>query len=174
LSWQGGRALRVNSYDIGDKVRCRGLFGINKTTLRADADAGATTASVRSVTGWAATDVVVLNPNEATEEKLTVSSISGTTVTFTAALVYPHGTGEEAWELVDPTTVTLRVKNQAGTITAYTYALAEVTKDALGDFYRDQSLAAGSAGRWWYRFEGTGACETGGEHEFWVRDSQFD
>ena len=54
----------------------------------------------------------------------------------------------------DPTTVTLKVMVPAGTITTYTYALAEVTKSATGIYYKD--IALSTPGTWTYRWIGTG------------------
>ena len=58
--------------------------------------------------------------------------------------------------LTDPTTVSLTVKDPAGTSTTYTYALAQLTKSATGIYYRDVTMA--TAGKWLYRFAGTGSC----------------
>ena len=58
--------------------------------------------------------------------------------------------------LTDPTTVVLAVKDPAGTTTSYTYALGTVTKSATGIYYRDVTMA--TAGKWLYRFTGTGSC----------------
>jgi hypothetical protein len=57
--------------------------------------------------------------------------------------------------LTDPDTITLTVKNPAGTETAYTYALAQLTRSSAGIFYRDVGLD--KAGRWVYEWVGTGA-----------------
>lgn len=63
------------------------------TRLTAKAAAGATTISVASTTGWAVGDELAIAPsfNNYTEyEKVTISAISGTTVTFTPALNFTH------------------------------------------------------------------------------------
>ena len=57
--------------------------------------------------------------------------------------------------VTDPTTVTLRVKDPAGAVTVYTYALAEITKSTTGIYVK--TLAFSTAGDWWLRWEGTGA-----------------
>lgn len=57
----------------------------------------------------------------------------------------------------DPTTVTLSVRDPAGTITTYTYAGAQVIKEATGAFYYD--LALSTVGVYTYRWTGTGAVQ---------------
>jgi uncharacterized protein YfaS (alpha-2-macroglobulin family) len=54
----------------------------------------------------------------------------------------------------DPTTVTLNVREPDGTVTAYTYAAAQVTKAGTGDFYKDVSVDA--SGVWAWEWIGTG------------------
>ena len=71
----------------------------------------------------------------------------GATVRFSAAIAV-------AGVATDPTTVTLKTKNPAGTITSYTYALAEIIKDSVGNYHKDLALA--TAGTWYHRWEGTG------------------
>lgn len=56
--------------------------------------------------------------------------------------------------LTDPTTVTLKVRDPAGTETTYTLAGATVTKASTGVYYRDVALSV--AGRWVFRWLGTG------------------
>ena len=70
----------------------------------------------------------------------------------------------------DPTTVTLRVKDAGGTITVYVHP-ASITKLVTGIYYKDISVS--NDGVWYYRFEGTGACEAAGEYSFIVRTSEF-
>ena len=71
----------------------------------------------------------------------------------------------------DPTTVTLKVKDSDGTISTYTYAMGQITKSATGIYYKDIIVA--NDGLWYYRFEGTGACQAAGETQFRVRESEF-
>lgn len=59
--------------------------------------------------------------------------------------------------LTDPTTITLRVRDPAGVVTAYTYAAATVTRVSVGLYRKDLSIS--TKGKWTYRWEGTGACE---------------
>jgi hypothetical protein len=71
----------------------------------------------------------------------------------------------------DPTTVTLKVKAPGTALATYTYALGQVTKSATGSYYKDVSLNA--SGRWWYRWEGTGAVETAEEGWLEVREQRL-
>lgn len=67
----------------------------------------------------------------------------------------------------DPTTVTLKVGKPDGTVTSYTYALAEVTKSATGNYYKD--ITTDQVGIWDFRYEGTGTCVAVEELSFRVR-----
>lgn len=75
----------------------------------------------------------------------------------------------------DPTTVTLKVKNPAGTVTTYTYAGGTVTKDGTGAYHKDFTIPSSgdSVGGWEYRYEGTGAVTAAVENVFDVRESSF-
>ena len=73
--------------------------------------------------------------------------VVGDTVTLT-------NTFAVAGTATDPTAVTLVVTDPAGTATTYTYALAEITKSATGVYTKN--ITADSAGRWSYRWTGTG------------------
>lgn len=59
--------------------------------------------------------------------------------------------------LVDPTTITLNIRTPNGTVTAYTYALAEITKESSGVY--SKLVVLNECGRWKYRWisSGTGA-----------------
>jgi hypothetical protein len=75
-------------------------------------------------------------------------------------------------ELVDPATVTFKVKKPGGSITTYTYGLdVELVKDAVGKYRVEVDVDI--SGTWFYRFEGTGAAKSAGESEFIVKRSQF-
>lgn len=73
--------------------------------------------------------------------------------------------------LTDPTTVTLKVKDPDGTISTYTYTGGTITKSSTGVYYKDVSVS--NDGAWYYRFEGTGTCQTAAEGMFKVRKSEF-
>lgn len=77
----------------------------------------------------------------------------------------------DAGALADPTTVTCRVLAPDGTKTAYTYAGAQVIKDAVGSYHLDLSLIV--SGVWQYRWEGTGMVETAEESWLSVRGTAF-
>jgi len=71
----------------------------------------------------------------------------------------------------DPSTITLKVKNPAGTTSTYTYAGGTITRSAAGIYYKD--ITIDDDGMWYYRFEGTGAVVAASEHSFKVRTSEF-
>jgi len=73
--------------------------------------------------------------------------------------------------LTDPTTVTLKIRNLLGVTSTYTYALAQITKSAVGVYYKDISLDR--SGEWFYRWEGTGTVEAANETYLDVKDSEF-
>lgn len=71
----------------------------------------------------------------------------------------------------DPSTVTLKVKDPSGTTATYTYAGSTVTKAGTGSYYKD--VSASTAGRWLYRWEGTGTAQAAEESAFDVEPSAF-
>ena len=64
-----------------------------------------------------------------------------------------------------PTTVALKVRSPAGTVTTY----STPTLEATGRYRQD--ITANAVGEWWFRWEGTGAAEVTGEASFQVRPS---
>lgn len=68
--------------------------------------------------------------------------------------------------LADPTAITLKVQKPDGTSTSYTYAGAQVVKQSTGVYYYDVDL--NQAGTWYYRYEGTSACQAAGQDSFSV------
>jgi uncharacterized protein YfaS (alpha-2-macroglobulin family) len=77
----------------------------------------------------------------------------------------------EAGDPVDPTTITFRVRKPDGAVTVYVYGTdAQLVKDGVGAYHVD--LAATLAGRWAYRFEGTGAAPSADESLFLVEASR--
>jgi hypothetical protein len=67
----------------------------------------------------------------------------------------------------DPTTVTLEVKDPAGTVTT-----PIPVKDAgQGKYHADINVNA--AGDWWYRWEGTGVAQAAAEQRFIIKASKF-
>lgn len=85
-------------------------------------------------------------------------------------LVRVTGTFTVGGTATDPTTITLKVMNPAGTTTTYTYALSQVTKSATGIYYKD--VSPDTRGVWMYEWTGTGTCQAVDEGEFWVKDSR--
>lgn len=74
--------------------------------------------------------------------------------------------------LTDPTSVTIKVKTPAGTVTTKSYpADPEVVRTGLGAF--SYTFILTTAGSWWYRWEGAGAVIGAAERRFQVRASEF-
>ena len=71
----------------------------------------------------------------------------------------------------DPTAVKLKVKDPSGNIDIYTYALAQITKSAVGKYYKD--IFVDESGEWFYRYEGTGTIEAADERKFIAEVSEF-
>lgn len=78
-----------------------------------------------------------------------------------------RGTFKVGTTLTDPTTISLSVTDPSGNVAAYTYALAEVTRDSVGVY--SKSLTADEAGEWIATWTGTGACAASGAQRFAVR-----
>jgi uncharacterized protein YfaS (alpha-2-macroglobulin family) len=72
---------------------------------------------------------------------------------------------------VDPTTVTFRARKPDGTLITYVYGTnAELVRDSTGNYRVD--VSADAAGRWAYRFEGTGSAPSAAERLFRVEASR--
>jgi uncharacterized protein YfaS (alpha-2-macroglobulin family) len=72
---------------------------------------------------------------------------------------------------VDPSTITFRARKPDGTVTVYVYGTdAQLVKDSTGNYHVD--LTANAAGRWAFRFEGTGSAPSAGERQFSVEASR--
>lgn len=85
-------------------------------------------------------------------------------------LVRATGTFKVDGVVTDPTTVTAIISEPDGTETTYVYGTdAELVKDSTGVYHVD--ISAMTAGRWVYRFEGTGAAQAAGERVFLVEES---
>lgn len=161
----------MQAFDIGDKVTLKGRFGTNRTVVLAEAPVSSTALTVADVTGYSTGDVVILNPGTDTEELNTVATITGRVVGLASGWIHPHHIREPLWERTDPTTITLRVKGPSGATDAYTYSASDLTKNAVGVYSKDLTLA--SAGVYYYKWLGTGTVQTAGEGQFSVRTSQF-
>ena len=76
---------------------------------------------------------------------------------------------DEDGEAVDPTTVTLKVKDLVPATTSYIYLTdAEVIKDRVGHFHAELAITGAGDGYWWFRWEGTGAAVAAEEEKFKV------
>jgi hypothetical protein len=76
-----------------------------------------------------------------------------------------------AGTLVDPTTVTLKVRTPAAVVTTYTYGGGVVLKDSAGVYHAD--VAGSEAGTWSFRWEGVGSYVAAGEWSFEIDESVF-
>lgn len=74
-----------------------------------------------------------------------------------------------AGTLTDPTAVTLRIMDPRGQIV--TYSGGAIIHDSTGLYHMDFSTHS-LHGTWWYRFEGTGAIQAGGEKSFVILSSE--
>src|SRR5688572_22094138 len=68
-------------------------------------------------------------------------------------------------DLVDPTTITLKVLDPSGNTDTYTFAGGTVSKDSTGSYYKD--VTVDEAGRWLAWWESTGSGQ-GGEPTQWT------
>lgn len=87
----------------------------------------------------------------------------GDNVRLSIALVNSAGAA------VDPTTLTLTVKPALGTAVSYTYAAGEITKDSVGNYHKDITVASGSGGMYYYKFTATGTAIGMEQGSFGVR-----
>lgn len=79
---------------------------------------------------------------------------------------------DAAGAVVDPATVTFKIKNPYGTITTYVYGTdAQLVKLSTGIYYVDFDVTI--AGTWFYRFSSTGTGKAADEAEFTVEESEF-
>lgn len=76
-----------------------------------------------------------------------------------------------AGDAVDPSTVTLHVTPPSGVTVAYTYALAEITKDTVGNYHKDVTITA--SGQWFYSWSSTGPGAAAEHGEFMVSPGAF-
>lgn len=73
---------------------------------------------------------------------------------------------------VDPTTVRLKVRAPAGTVTTWTHGIdGQLVKDAAGAYHAD--IDANEEGVWHTRWEGTGANQAAAESQFTVNVGVF-
>lgn len=85
---------------------------------------------------------------------------------------YGSFAAEDGTTLTDPTTITFKVKNPAGSTTTYVYGTdAQLVKIGTGRYRVD--VTANAAGLWTYRFEGTGAVVAADEQTFTVNGGAF-
>ncbi len=86
-------------------------------------------------------------------------------------MVRISGTYTVAGVATDPTTVTFKVLAPGGTMSTYTYALAQITKDGVGLYHKD--ISCSEEGIWHYTTIGTGAVEAVDEQYFEILPTVF-
>ncbi len=78
---------------------------------------------------------------------------------------------DEDGDPIDPTTITLKVKDLAGTTTTYVYGTdPEVVKDRVGHYHADITIDGAGDGFWYYRWESTGTAVTAEEGKFLIKE----
>lgn len=83
---------------------------------------------------------------------------------------------EDTKEFYDPPVVTCFAKKPDGTQTAYVYGTdAEVTRQAVGQYTFNITIARAEGGQWSYRGEGTGGDDEPASFEdvFYAKPSMF-
>jgi len=76
---------------------------------------------------------------------------------------------DENGAVVDPTTVTLKVKDLVPATTSYVYGVdSEITKDRVGHYHADLTIDGAGDGYWYFRWEGTGTAVAAEEEKFKV------
>lgn len=82
------------------------------------------------------------------------------------------GTFRNAADAVtDPSSITLYVRNPAGTTSTYTYAATEIVRESEGVYTKNVTLDA--PGTWYYRFKGEGSLKVAGWTSITVIDGPF-
>lgn len=81
-------------------------------------------------------------------------------------------TDADTGDFVDPTTVTVQVKNPLGLMTSYVVTSGQIVRDELGKFSLD--LEPDIQGIWSYNWIGTGANKGSKQSQFKINESQFD
>lgn len=72
----------------------------------------------------------------------------------------------------DPDTIVLKVSNPSGVKTTYTYGVGQtIVRDGVGQYHAD--ILLNQTGRWWYRWEGTGAVQAAAEQMMYVAETAF-
>jgi hypothetical protein len=74
---------------------------------------------------------------------------------------------------IDPTVITLKVKDLVPATLTYVYGTdAEVIKDRVGHYHADLTITGSGDGYWWFRWTGTGAAVAAEEEKFHVAKKQ--
>lgn len=81
---------------------------------------------------------------------------------------------ENDWQLDDPDTVYVKVKDPTGNVDQYDYLgspSGELVRDDVGEYHLD--FVANVSGRWFYQWTGTGAVAATNEDRFTVAPTEF-
>jgi len=90
----------------------------------------------------------------------------GDVVVVSAAFTDRNGT------LIDPATVTFKIKDPSGTTTAYIFGTnGELVKDSVGNYHVDVPVSL--EGTWQYRYESTGTGQAAEEGQFKIKRGFF-
>lgn len=73
--------------------------------------------------------------------------------------------------LVDPSTVTVKIRKPDDTTVSYVYGASAVVHESQGVYTLD--VAVSLAGMWYYEFSATGVGQCAGDNRFFVKDSLF-
>lgn len=167
--------MAMSLYDRGDLCQLEAYFGVNVTTLSADARPGATTitaASAAAASNYAPGDTLRIGGVDADGgETVTVASVSGRVVTLSAAVGVWHAGGSSVAKLAATSPVALEVRRPDGDIDIYPAAGA-ITNPSTGYYTRDVLLDASM--EWAYRWSGASGAAGAGWRTLYVRADPFE
>ena len=70
---------------------------------------------------------------------------------------------------IDPTALSLTIKGATTAATTYTYALAQITKDSVGNYHMDYTIPLHAGGMYYYKWTATGTAVGMAQGSFGVR-----
>jgi hypothetical protein len=74
--------------------------------------------------------------------------------------------------VIDPTTVSFKIKDPEGVVTTYIFGTdSELIKDSTGNYHID--ISVNTPGQWYYRFESTGTGQAAEEGQFQIKPGYF-
>jgi hypothetical protein len=165
----------ANSYTIDNLVRITGSFSVYSSTTLAFAitDPTATSLTVPTAAGFPSSgpyEIVIDAEHIWVTAGQGTLSWSGLFRGYRGTIATAHAIFSPVSSLVgttlDPTTITLKVKDPNGTTTTY----SSPTKDSQGNYHQDVTPTV--SGTWWYAWGGTGAVVAQSENYFIVTPPQ--